>query len=90
MTDNLMELEEGRTPTRPDKKPRKRKKRKKKNYLLRFLILLAVAGGLYYFSTTPFFDVTAVQVKNNSYYTGEQIIEMAGAKVGGKDPDPAR
>ncbi len=83
MTDNLMELEEGRTPTRPDKKPRKRKKRKKKNYLLRFLILLAVAGGLYYFSTTPFFDVTAVQVKNNSYYTGEQIIEMAGAKVGG-------
>lgn len=77
-------MEQGNSKTLvPNKKPRKRKKRRKKNYLLRFLVLLVMVGSLYYFSTTPFFDVTSIQVKNNSYYTGEQIVQLAGAKVGG-------
>lgn len=65
------------------KKPRKKKKRKKKNYLLRFIVILVIGAGLYYFSTTPLFDVDRIEVKNNSYYTAEQIIQMAEAKVGG-------
>ena len=66
-----------------NKKPRKKKKRKKKNYLLRLLVFVLIAVGLYFFSTTPVFDVTEIQVKNNSYYTSEQIIQMSSAKVGG-------
>jgi len=65
------------------KKTRKKKKRKKKNYLLRFFLLVLAGVALYFFLSSSFFDVEKIQVKNNTYYTAEQIIQMSGAKVGG-------
>lgn len=64
-------------------KGRKKKKRKKKRYLLKFLIVVLVATGLYFFFTSSLFDIQKITVENNSYYTAEQIISLAGAKTGG-------
>lgn len=61
---------------------RKKKKRKKKHYFLRFLLLIALTAGLYFFFTSGLFDIQKVTVENNSYYTTEQIISLAGAKTG--------
>lgn len=63
-------------------KPRKKKKRRKKHYFLRFLIFAALCVGLYYFANSEFFDVQKIAVENNSYYTNEQVIQLAEAKVG--------
>ncbi|QIB70092.1 FtsQ-type POTRA domain-containing protein [Aminipila butyrica] len=62
-------------------KPRKKKKRKKKNYLLRLLVIIAVGVGLYFLLTSEWFDIDAVKVENNSYYTVEQVKDMAGVKI---------
>ena len=64
-------------------KGRKKKKRKKKRYLLKFLIVALAATGLYFFFTSSLFDIQKITVENNSYYTAEQIISLAGAKTGG-------
>ncbi len=63
-------------------KVRKRKKRKKKHYLLKFIILAAFVAGMYYFFTSSLFDIQKITVQNNSYYTAEQVISLAGAKTG--------
>lgn len=65
------------------KKPRKKKKRKKKNYLLRMFIVILIGVFLYFFLSSTLFDVDKILVKNNNYYTAEQIIQLSGAKVGG-------
>jgi len=65
------------------KKPRKKKKRKKKNWLLRICVVIIIGISLYFFLSSSIFDVNKIVVKNNSYYTSEQIIQMSGAKVGG-------
>lgn len=61
---------------------RKKKKRRKKHYFLRFVILAAVVAGIYYFFTSSMFDIQRITVLNNSYYTSEQLISLAGAKTG--------
>ncbi|MEL7655944.1 MAG: FtsQ-type POTRA domain-containing protein, partial [Bacillota bacterium] len=63
-------------------KIRKKKKRKKKHYLLKFLVLVAFVTGMYFFFTSDLFDIQKLTVENNSYYTTEQIIQLAGAKTG--------
>jgi Cell division septal protein len=63
-------------------KARKKKKRKKKHYLLRFIILVAFVTGMYFFFTSSLFDIQKITVENNSYYTAEQVISLAGAKTG--------
>jgi len=61
---------------------RKKKKRKKKHYLLRFIVLVAFFTGMYFFFTSSLFDIQKITVENNSHYTQEQIISLAGAKTG--------
>lgn len=63
-------------------KVRKKKKRKKKHYLLKFFILVAFATGMYFFFTSSLFDIQKITVENNSHYTAEQVISLAGAKTG--------
>lgn len=65
-----------------NEKIRKKKKRKKKHYLLRFIVLVAVATGMYFFFTSSLFDIQQLTVDNNSHYTEEQVIGLAGAKTG--------
>ncbi|MDD2189439.1 MAG: FtsQ-type POTRA domain-containing protein [Eubacteriales bacterium] len=61
---------------------RKKRKRKKKHYLLKFVILLALATGLYFFFSSSMFDIQKITVEDNSHYTTEQLISLAGAKTG--------
>lgn len=63
-------------------KIRKKKKRRKKHYFLKFLIMVAVAIGAYFLLTSSLFDIQKISVENNSYFTAEQIINIAGAKTG--------
>ena len=63
-------------------KVRKKKKRRKKHYLLKFLLLVAVATGAYFLLTSSLFDIQKISVENNSYFTVEQVIKIAGAKTG--------
>lgn len=65
-----------------NEKVRKKKKRKKKHYLLKFIILVAFFTGMYFFFTSSLFDIQKITVENNSHYTQEQIISLAGAKTG--------
>ncbi|WP_324824650.1 cell division protein FtsQ/DivIB [Sinanaerobacter sp. ZZT-01] len=64
------------------KKPRKKKKRKKKRYLLKTFIFFVIMIGMYYFLTSSFFDIQKISVKENNYYTAEQIIRLSKIKVG--------
>ncbi len=64
------------------KKPRKKKKRKKKRYLLKTLILFVIIIGMYYFLTSSLFDIQKIKVKENNYYTAEQIISLSKIKTG--------
>ena len=61
---------------------KKKKKRKKKRYLLKFIILLLVIAGIIFFLRSDFFNIEKIYVVDNSHYTEEQIIEMAGIKTG--------
>jgi cell division protein FtsQ len=61
---------------------RKKKKRRKKHYLLKFFILVAFAVGMYFFLNSSLFDIQKITVQNNSYYTSEQVIDLAGTKTG--------
>lgn len=61
---------------------RKKKKRKKKHYLLKFIILVLFFTGMYFFFTSSLFDIQKITVQNNSHYTAEQVISLAGAKTG--------
>ncbi|MEA4989077.1 MAG: FtsQ-type POTRA domain-containing protein [Anaerovorax sp.] len=63
-------------------KPRKKKKRKKKRYLLKILIFFVIIIGIYYLLTSSFFDIQKIKVKENEYYTAEQIISMSKIKTG--------
>ena len=61
---------------------KKKKKRRRKNYILRLLIVIAFGVGVYYFLSSPFFDVQRIVIENNSYYTKGQIISKADVKTG--------
>jgi len=61
---------------------KRKKKRRKKNYLLRLLIVIALGVGIYYFLTSPFFDVDEIIVENNRHYTRQQVIHMTDIRVG--------
>ncbi|QHI73050.1 cell division protein FtsQ/DivIB [Aminipila terrae] len=63
-------------------KLRKKKKRKKKNYLLRLLVIIAIGVGLYFLITSELFDIDSVKIKNNNYYTVEQVKDKSGIKIG--------
>lgn len=65
-----------------DSQQQRKKRRHKKNYFLRLLIVLAAGFGLYYWLTSPFFDVQKIIVENNNYYTKGQIIAKSEAKTG--------
>lgn len=61
---------------------KKKKKRKKKRYLLKFTLLVLILTGLYQFLSSSLFDVQQITVVDNSYFTPEQIIELAEARTG--------
>ena len=54
---------------------KKVKKKKKKNYLLRIFMFAVICAALYFLLNLSFFDVAKITVKNNNFYTAEQIIE---------------
>jgi len=61
---------------------RKKKRRRKKRYLLKFILIIALGTGIYYFLTSPLFDIQKLTVINNQYYTEQQVISIAEARVG--------
>ncbi|MGI6734444.1 MAG: cell division protein FtsQ/DivIB [Anaerovoracaceae bacterium] len=65
-----------------EKKPKKKRKRRKKRYLLKFILLVAFGTGVYYFLTSPLFDIQKLTVIDNHHYTTQQVISIAEARVG--------
>ena len=61
---------------------KKKKRRRKKNYLLRLAAIIALGVGTYFLVASPLFDLQRVAVENNNYYTKEQIISKADARIG--------
>ena len=61
---------------------REKKVRKKKHYLVRFLIIVGVIAALIVFITSSFFDIKHIDVTGNSYYTDEEVINMANVTKG--------
>ncbi len=77
------EGEEETGQTREDARPtRKKKKRRKKHYLLRLILLILIIAGIIYFLRSDFFLIEFIRVENNSYYTAEQVTDLAGAERG--------
>ncbi len=66
-----------------EKKTKKKKRRRKKRYLLQLILLIAFGVGVYYFMTSSLFDIQRLTVIDNQYYTTQQVISIAEAKVGG-------
>ena len=64
------------------KNKRRKKKRKKKHYLLKFTILVALGTGLYFLLTSHLFDIQAITVADNSYFTSEQVVSLSEVKIG--------
>ena len=73
---------EQKSDNKSTRTPRK-KKRKKKNLLLRFFLIICLIILIFVFLSSSLFDISEIAVQNNSYYTSEQIISIAGAKTGG-------
>ena len=61
---------------------RPKKVRRKKNYFVRFLIFVGVLIVLFVFSFSDFFMVKKFVAEGNSYYSDEEILNMAGAQLG--------
>ena len=61
---------------------REKKVRKKKHYLVRFLIIAGVIAAMIVFITSSFFDIKHIDVTGNSYYTDEEVINMANVTKG--------
>ena len=51
-----------------EKKPKKKRKRRKKRYLLKFILLVAFGTGVYYFLTSPLFDIQNYGNRQSSLY----------------------
>lgn len=61
--------------------PQQRSRRRKKNYTLHYLLLFAFCIVLgVTLCTNVLFKVSTIQVKNNSYYSSEEIITRSGIK----------
>lgn len=78
-TGNLVEDETAEVSAQPQKK---RKKRRKKHYLLKIFFTLLFLVGLYFFATSPVFNIDSVQVKGNVHFTEADILDISGVKVG--------
>lgn len=55
---------------------------KEMNPFLKMAIIAAVVIGAFIFSISGFFTVDSIEVEGNSYYTDDEIINMAHASVG--------
>ncbi len=64
------------------RKKRYRKKRRKKRMGLWILAIIVIIAAVIAFGRSSYFNIDEIQIKGNSYYTDEQIIQMAGAKTG--------
>jgi len=67
---------------RPAVSGKKKKKRKKKRYFLKFCIFCLLCTGGYFFLTSEYFNVTAIDVSGNEFYTRAQLIQMTGIQTG--------
>ncbi|MBR0373243.1 MAG: FtsQ-type POTRA domain-containing protein [Mogibacterium sp.] len=65
-----------------ERRKAKRENRKGPKYTVRALIVLLVLGVLYAFSFTSIFTVTSIEVYGNSFYTDEQVANIAHAETG--------
>lgn len=61
---------------------KKKKKRRKKHPIRNFFVIVLCLVGLYYVMGLPYFNVEKIQVEGNSYYTSEEVCNMALAKTG--------
>lgn len=59
-----------------------RRKHKKHHYFLKFLAFCAVCALTIAFLMSSYFDVAAIEVKGNAYYSPEQVTEISGLKTG--------
>ena len=66
---------------RNDGKDNEEKRGGEKRYLLKFILIIALGTGIYYFLTSPLFDIQKLTVINNQYYTEQQVISIAEARV---------
>lgn len=64
-------------------KPRKKKRRRKKHFFLNLILVILLSAGVIGFLNTSFFDIQQIKVSGNSYYTSEQVLDLAKAKTGG-------
>ena len=61
---------------------KKKKKRRKKHYFLRLLIFIAVVVGIICLMTSSLFDIQKIEVRDNNYFTAEQVIARSGITQG--------
>lgn len=62
-------------------KRKKKKRRKKRPFLTLFIIALVIAGAVLLLKSA-LFNVTAIHVEGNQYYTPSQVIELSGIRTG--------
>ena len=77
--EELGELKE-RIAARRNENERKRKSFRSKFYTVSITLLVTIAAAL--FSLSPVFTVDSIEVRGNSHYTAEEIINMAHAVPG--------
>ena len=65
-----------------ERRKAKRENRKGPKYTSRALIVFLVVSVLYVFSYASIFNVTSIEVYGNSFYTDEQIANIAHAETG--------
>lgn len=62
--------------------PREKKVRKKKHYLAKFLIVVGVIAAIIAILLSPLFNIEKIKVNGNSYYSDEEVINIANATKG--------
>lgn len=60
------------------------RKRNRRGKRIRFIVIFSflLFVGLFIFSLSTFFDVDSIDVRGNSYFTAEEVINMAHAEAG--------
>lgn len=64
------------------KRREKKHKKKRISLLVKLIIIAALGAGIYFFASSPFFNVTSFEVSGNMYYSEDEIITMGNCKTG--------
>lgn len=63
-------------------KMKKRRRRRRRHPLLRLLILAAIIAGAVFFLKSELFNITAIEIEGNRYYTLSQIQSLSEIETG--------